>query len=104
MDEQRWVKSHVSNVRGELQGASSIEEFAGRLLSSVVPMLGGGVAVFYVLDEGLGGLRRVAGCGLADLGESPGSIRIGEGLVGQCAQERKPVTLTNLPPQYLRVA
>jgi two-component system sensor histidine kinase/response regulator len=104
MDEQRWVKSHVSDVRGELQAASSIEEFGRRLLSTIVPMLSGGVGVFYVFEERLGLLQRVAGYGVADLDESPGSIRIGEGLVGQCAQERKPVTLTNLPPQYLRVA
>ena len=32
------------------------------------------------------------------------SIRLGEGLVGQCAQERRTVTLSNLPPDYLRIA
>jgi two-component system, sensor histidine kinase and response regulator len=104
MDEQRWVKSHVSRAMGELQVASSIGEFGDRLLSTVVPMLGGGVALFYVFEERLGRLQRVAGYGVTDINESPGSIRMGEGLVGQCAQARKAVTLTNLPPQYLRVA
>ena len=32
------------------------------------------------------------------------SFGLGEGLVGQCAQERKTVTLTDLPPDYLRIA
>ena len=51
MDEQRWVKANVSRVTGELQGAASLAEFGQRLLSDLVPMLGGGVAGFYVLDE-----------------------------------------------------
>jgi signal transduction histidine kinase/DNA-binding response OmpR family regulator/HPt (histidine-containing phosphotransfer) domain-containing protein len=103
MDEQRWVKSHVSAVTGELQRAASREEFGQRLLSSLVPILGGGVASFCVFDEESGHLQRVATYGLADVEASPSSIRLGEGLVGQCARERKAVSLTNLPPEYLRV-
>jgi two-component system sensor histidine kinase/response regulator len=49
-------------------------------------------------------LRRIAAYGLADSDASADSFRSGEGLVGQCAQERKSITLTNLPPDYLRIA
>ena len=103
MDEQRWVKSNVSKVTAELQGAASRPEFGERLLSNLVPILGGGVASFYVFDETGGHLQRVAAYGLANVAASPESIRLGEGLVGQCARERQTVTLTSLPPQYLRV-
>src|SRR5262245_22021106 len=102
MDEQRWVKSSISTLTRALQSASSRAEFGQRLLSGLVPMLGGGVAGFYVLDDGLGQLQRVAAYGLAEASGS-GSIRIGEGLVGQCAQERTAVALENLPPDYLRI-
>ncbi len=34
----------------------------------------------------------------------PTVIRLGEGLVGQCARERRTLALTNLPPDYLRIA
>jgi two-component system sensor histidine kinase/response regulator len=104
MDEQRWVKSQVSRITGELQGAVSRTEFGERLLSNLVPILGGGVASLYVFDEAAGILPRVAAYGLADVSDSLASIRVGEGLVGQCARERQVVTLTDLPPQYLRVA
>ena len=104
MDEQRWVKSNVSRLTGELQGAASLAEFGQRLLSGVVPMLGGGIAGFYVFDETLGHLQRVAAYGLADTSDAASSIRLGEGLVGQCAHERKVIALTNLPPDYFRIA
>ena len=104
MDEQRWIKANVSRLTGVLQGAASLETFGQRLLSDLVPMLGGGVAGLYVLDDGQSELRRVATYGIADVSEVPAIIRLGAGLVGQCAQERRTLALANLPPGYLRIA
>jgi len=46
MEQQRWVKSSAATVTGALQGATSLAEFGQRLLSGLVPLLGGGVAGF----------------------------------------------------------
>ena len=104
MDEQRWVKSNASQLTGELQGAASLAEFGQRLVCGLVPMLGGGVAGFYQFEENPGCLRRIAAYGLAESATSADSFRVGESLVGQCAQERKAVTLEHLPPDHLRIA
>ena len=32
------------------------------------------------------------------------SFRLGEGIVGQCAQERKTILLTNVPPDYIQIS
>ena len=104
MDEQRWVKANVSRLTGALQGVASLAEFGERLLSDLVPMLGGGAAGFYVLDEGHSELRRVATYAMADVSDIPTGIRLGAGLVGQCAQERRALVLSNLPPGYLRIS
>ena len=104
MEEQRWVKTNAAKLAGDLQGAATLAEFGQRLLSGLVPLLGGGVAGFYRLEEDAGSLRRIAAYGLAGSAASADSFRVGEGLVGQCAQERKSVTLTNLPPDYLQIA
>ena len=48
-----------------------VAEFGQRLLSNLVPILGGGVASFYVFDEAAGHLQRVAAYGLADVSSSP---------------------------------
>jgi len=104
MDGQRWVKSNASKLTGDLQGAASFAEFGQRLVSGLVPMLGGGVAGFYLFEESPGRLRRIAAYGLAEAAASADSFRLGESLVGQCAQERKAVMLDRLPPDYLRIA
>jgi two-component system, sensor histidine kinase and response regulator len=103
-DQQRWLKSNVSRLTGELQGVASVEEFGERLLSGLVPMLGGGVAAFYVVDEKRTHLRRIAAYGLAEHDVAASSIRLGEGLVGQCAQEQRSIAVTNLPADYLHIS
>ena len=104
IDEQRWVKSSASTVIGEIQGANSLPEFGQRLLSGLVPLLGGGVAALYVFEEETGRLRRTAAYGLAPGLEAVSTFGLGEGLIGQCAQDRASVSLTGLPPDYLRIA
>ena len=104
IDEQRWVKSSASTLIGELQGANSLAEFGQRLFSGLVPLLGGGVAGLYVFEEETGRLRRTAAYGLAPGLEATPTFGLGEGLIGQCAQDRAPVSLTGLPPDYLRIA
>jgi len=104
MDQQRWVKASVSELTGGLQGGRSLAEFGDRLLSGLVPMVGGGVASFYLFDETQGRLRRVSAYGLVETAGSPGSFKVGEGLVGECARGLGVVTLTNLPANYLQIA
>ena len=102
MEEQRWVKANAAKITAELQGAASFGEFGQRLLSGLVPLLGGGVAAIYLFEENPACLRRIAAYGLAVAASD--SFKPGNGLVGQCALERKPVTLANLPPAYLHVS
>jgi PAS domain S-box-containing protein len=103
MAEHRWVSASAATLVGGLPGATTLAEFGRHLLSELMPIVGGGVAGFYVLDENAAQLRRVAGFGLAD-GAAPDTFRVGEGLVGQCAQERRMLILSDLPPEYLRIA
>ena len=104
IDQQRWVKSSASTLTGSLQDANSVGEFGQRLLSGLVPLLSGGVAGLYVFEAEKGRLRRAAAYGLAASVEPVSEFRLGEGLVGQCAQDRATVSLTSLPPDYLRIA
>jgi PAS domain S-box-containing protein len=103
MDEQRWVKYSTSKVTGQLQGAASLAEFGQRLVSELVPLLGGGVAGFYVMEDSGERLRRLAVTGLAEGAGAGDSFGLGEGLVGQCAQQRRSVIFSELPPSYLRM-
>jgi PAS domain S-box-containing protein len=103
MDEQRWVKSKSAELMTGLQSAASLAEFGQKLVSGLVPELGAGVAALYLLEENKQSLARIAGYGLARNARSSEAFVLGEGLVGQCAQERKQITLTQVPDGYLRI-
>lgn len=100
-EDQRWVKANAAQLSGKLQGLASLPEFGERLVSGLVPLLGGGVAGFYAEEDGR--LRRIAGYGLPHDAQTVDSFGLGEGLVGQCAKERTSITLTDVPPDYCRI-
>ena len=102
--EQRWVKANIATISASLQREGSLPDFAQQLLSGLVPLLGGGVGGFYIFDAELQKLVRIAGYGVTAGENISESIGLGEGLVGECARQRKPTTLSDLPPNYLRIA
>jgi CheY-like chemotaxis protein/HPt (histidine-containing phosphotransfer) domain-containing protein len=103
-EQQHWVKANVARITRALQGADSHSEFGTRLLAEVVPLLGGGVAAVYLMEQDPGRLRRIAGYGLSEAAGDSTFLPVGEGLAGQCARDRSTVLLRDLPPDYLRVS
>jgi CHASE3 domain sensor protein len=49
--DQRWIKANVAKITSTLQRTESLSDFGGRLLPALVPLLGGGVAAFYVMEK-----------------------------------------------------
>jgi len=98
---QRWVRTSVAEIADALPGAETPEAFGQRLLGQLVPLAGGGCGAFYLRQDD-GRFHFTSGYGfesrLADRSFAPG-----EGLVGQAALDRKPLVLTELPADYLRI-
>ena len=103
-EELRRVKSSAAKLTLQLQGAANLSEFGERLISGLVPELGGGIAAFYTLDGSAERMMRVATYGFGDVSEGRDAFGIGEGLVGECARQRKPLTIVNLPENYSQIA
>ena len=101
--EQSWVKSQVTEVSARLQADTSHRQFGETLSSQVTPLLGASLAAFYQLEDN-DKLQFVAGYGYREHRESARNYRIGEGLVGQCAREKKVIVLKELPDDYLRIS
>jgi HAMP domain-containing protein len=76
----------------------------GDLAHSIDVLKQGGVAGFYLFEESSGRLRRLSTYGLAEAAASVESFGLAGGLVGQCAQDRKSISLDHLPPNYLQIA
>jgi CheY-like chemotaxis protein/CHASE3 domain sensor protein len=100
---QTWVKSHVSRIAGELQAVTDERAYAEHLTSTLVPLLQAGVGVFYLYDEDDQRLKLMGSYGLQQRRHLSTDYGLGEGLVGQCAIERKPISLQEVPDDYVRI-
>jgi PAS domain S-box-containing protein len=100
-NEQHWVKSQIADISSVVQQAKDFVGLAQGVVSKVAPAIGAGHGVFYVADA-QGSLNLLASYGFRERKHLNNSFKIGEGLVGQCAMEKTPITLTT-PQSYIRI-
>ena len=102
-ESRRWVKTHLAEISAALQPAESLEDLAQWFLSCLSAPLGLGCGSLY-LCEGDQPLLRLAGGYALPAGIQPGrTLRAGEGLVGQCAADRRPIVLGGKLAGYARI-
>ncbi|UJR78655.1 HAMP domain-containing protein [Sandaracinus amylolyticus] len=100
--EQDWLKSNLARFFGLMQGQRDLEALARVVMSEVTPLVGGQRGAFYVAGgEGrelsLQLVSTYAHTRRKSLGER---FALGEGLVGQCALEKKPIIVSGVPDDY----
>src|SRR5262249_1912035 len=107
--EQDWLKTNLGRFTNMLQGQRDLVRVGQMILSELAPLVGAHQGVIYQsADDELGGsapsLKLLAA--YADDGRNghPSLLRIGEGLVGQCASDKRRILLTDLPPEIVRVS
>ncbi|MGH8157713.1 MAG: response regulator [Rhodanobacter sp.] len=100
---QTWIKSQVSGISHVLQQATTHKEFAQWLTSELVPLFKAGVGLFYSFDDARHRLDLLGSYGLRLNNRTTDHYLPGEGLVGQCALERKPIMLDDVPENYLHI-
>ena len=102
MEFQRWGKTHLAEIATRLQQVDNFPDLSREVLSNLCPLIEAWHGVFYVHDEGEG-LRLLGGYGYRERKQLKQRFAIGEGLVGQCALERAPITLIDPPAEYVTI-
>jgi signal transduction histidine kinase/CheY-like chemotaxis protein/HAMP domain-containing protein len=105
--EQDWLKTNLERFTRMLQGQRDLATVSSMILSELAPLLSAQHGVFYTLGGLDGGgeqvLRYQAGYGYKERKHLSTQFRLGEGLVGQCAQEKERILLTDVPGDYVRI-
>jgi CheY-like chemotaxis protein/HAMP domain-containing protein len=105
--EQDWLKTNQERFTRMLQGQRDLAATSSMILSELAPLVSAQHAVFYsvvsTIDGGEAMLELQAGYGYEERKNLSTSFRIGEGLVGQCAKEKKRILLTDVPSDYVRI-
>jgi signal transduction histidine kinase/HAMP domain-containing protein/ActR/RegA family two-component response regulator len=106
--EQDWLKTHLERFTRMLAGQRDLSAVSSMLLSELAPLVSAQHGVFYAMTTPTDGTEPVlayqAGYGNEERKQLAPTIRLGEGLVGQCAREKKRILLTEVPGDYIRVS
>ncbi|MBK7862235.1 MAG: HAMP domain-containing protein [Archangiaceae bacterium] len=106
--EQDWLKTNLARFTGMLQGQRDLATVGRVLLSELAALVSAHQGVIYRSEEAkeLGGapvLRLLAS--YADDGQAghPKTVAWGQGLVGQCAVEKRRMLISDLPKGVVRI-
>jgi len=106
--EQDWLKTNLERFTRMLQGQRDLATVSRMILSELAPLVCAQHAVFYTLasleDGGEPVLIYQAGYGFKERKHLASQFRLGEGLVGQCAQEKERILLTDVPSDYVKIS
>lgn len=105
--EQDWLKTNRERFTRMLQGQRDLGTVSSMILSELAPLVMAQHAVFYTVASSTDGTEPVlqfeAGYGYEERQNLATSFRFGEGLVGQCAKEKKRIMLTDVPGDYVKI-
>jgi len=96
-----WLKSGQNKLEDRMRGELDADVLAEHVLSYLVGYLNAAVGAIYLYDDRDDILHLSASYALS---ESKGQYRLGEGVLGQAAREKQTITLTDIPPEYLKVS
>src|SRR5579863_3593690 len=97
-NEQDWLKTNLARFTSMLQGQRDLATVGRMMLSELVPLVDAQQGVIYQM-ESEDSFEMVLLSSFADASEGGHRhhLRIGEGLVGQCAAEKRRMLITDLP-------
>jgi HAMP domain-containing protein/putative methionine-R-sulfoxide reductase with GAF domain len=105
--EQDWLKTNLERFTRMLQGQRDLAAVSSMILSELAPLVSAQHAVFYSMTSPSDGseplLKFQAGYGYEERKHLSTSFRVGQGLVGQCAQEKQRILLTEVPSDYVTI-
>ncbi len=106
LQQEDWVKTQYAVIIESLQGIKDLREFASIMINKLTPMVEGNLGVFYLNEKTEFGfeLHLYASYAYSKRKNVSDRFKLGEGLIGQCALEKKPILLTQIPDDYIQIS
>jgi len=103
--EQDWLKTNLARFSRMLQGERDLATVSNLIMSELAPLVNAQYGVFYVTrrEENETVLDLVASYGAEGKDELKPTFKLREGLVGQCAADKRPMLLQEVPADFIRI-
>ncbi|MGO0059156.1 response regulator [Brevibacillus fluminis] len=105
MQEHNWLKTQIAEISKGCQEVQDISRLSQFLISKLTPLVGGSYGVLYTREGSADSLTLVKS-GTYAIGKqlsAEKTIDVGEGMIGQCVLENKPIYLAQIPPNYFKI-
>ncbi|HEU4553468.1 MAG TPA: HAMP domain-containing protein [Chitinophaga sp.] len=104
--EQDWLKSNLAKFTQMLQGQKDLNTVTRRILSELAQVVQAQKGMFYILEDESANpkLKLFAAYAYGDEVSLSREFSLGQGLVGQCAVEKRQILLTNVPGDYIKIS
>src|ERR1700692_311861 len=102
--EQDWLKTNLARFTGMLQGQRDLTTVGRMMLSELVPLVNAQQGVIYQMEsEEAAGMVMLSGFSAHGGNGHLRRLRIGEGLVGQVAAEKRRMLISDLPEKTVAI-
>ena len=102
--EQDWLKTNLARFTNMLQGQRDLATVGRMLLSELAPLVDAQQGVIYLLESDEPGLRLLATYADDRANGHPERIGIGEGLIGQCAKDKRRLLIGDVPADAMPIS
>jgi len=103
--QQDWLKTNLARFTNMLQGQRDLATVGRLLLTELAPLVNAHVGAIYQLDnEDTPQLRLLAAHASDGAGPHKPVLHLGEGLIGQCALDKRPRMISDIPPDVVPVS
>ena len=103
--EQDWLKTNLAKFTNMLQGQRDLTTVGRLLLSELTPLVNAHQGVIYQMEnEETPGLRLLSAYADDGADGHAEGLRLGEGLIGQCAVEKRRMLITEMPDDTVPIS
>ena len=103
--EQDWLKTNLARFSRMLQGERDLTTVSSLIISELAPLVNAQYGVFYIAkrDGEETVLELAASYGAERIDELKPTFRLREGLIGQCAADKRSMLLQDVPSDFIRI-
>ncbi|AOT70774.1 response regulator [Geosporobacter ferrireducens] len=103
LENQFWIKDNQNLLNHEMSGTLSLDGLTQRALNLLARELNAGKGTFYLYDPKEKSLHLHASFAFTQREHLSNCYRLGEGIIGQVALEKKPILLKNINKQEMYI-
>jgi CheY-like chemotaxis protein/signal transduction histidine kinase/HAMP domain-containing protein len=103
--EQDWLKTNLAKFTNMLQGQRDLATVGRLLLSELTPLVNAHQGVIYQMEnEETHGLKLLSAYADDGANGHPQMLRLGQGMIGQCAVEKRRMLITEMPANVVPIS